>query len=176
MAQGRDTSVFVVRRQLEYLYAKLSVESRAGLIVRVVREHMEIVLAGGAGKLSLPRAPRKNSPFANGAARAGRSTFPFLNNWAWQAIAASLGLSDREVDVCRCLMRERCDKQIARDLGIARRTVGRHMDRLYHKLSLHSRAAVVAKVLREHIETFHSLPIAPHQPPFKCCGLCSSLK
>jgi DNA-binding CsgD family transcriptional regulator len=143
----------------------------------MAREHMEVLLAGRVpascpfrGRLQktrhLPTAPPKY----------GAERCPFLCNWAWRMIAASIGLSEREVDVCRCLMRERCDKQIARDLGIAQRTVGRHIDRLYQKLSLHSRAAVVALVMHEHIKTLHRLPMANNHPATNFCGLRSRLE
>ena len=54
---------------------------------------------------------------------------------AWPA-----GLSDREVDVLRLLARGRTNRQIATELVIAPKTVGRHVENLYAKTGLSTRA------------------------------------
>jgi DNA-binding CsgD family transcriptional regulator len=43
---------------------------------------------------------------------------------------------------------DRSDKQIAVELGISRRTVRTHLDRLFRDHHLHSRAAAVAEWIR----------------------------
>jgi HD-GYP domain-containing protein (c-di-GMP phosphodiesterase class II) len=54
---------------------------------------------------------------------------------AWPA-----GLSDREVEVLRLLARGKTNRQIAADLVIAEKTVGRHVENIYAKTGLSTRA------------------------------------
>jgi HD-GYP domain-containing protein (c-di-GMP phosphodiesterase class II) len=51
------------------------------------------------------------------------------------------GLTEREVDVVRLLTQGLSNKEIARRLGIAPKTVGRHVENLYAKAGVSSRAA-----------------------------------
>jgi DNA-binding NarL/FixJ family response regulator len=170
IARKLETSVSTVRHRIGHLYGKLSVSNRAGLIARIVREHMEILFTGG---------PPATCPLHKRLEDARRSLAvppkpsvqhcPFLCDWAWQTIAASLGLSDREVEICRCLTRGLQEKEIALDLRMAPETVGCHIDRLYKKLCLHSHAAIVAGILHEHIETLHCMPTGMMPtPPSRC--------
>jgi len=55
---------------------------------------------------------------------------------AWPA-----GLTDREVDVLRCVARGRSIKQAARELAISPKTVDGHLQRLYPKIGVSTRAA-----------------------------------
>lgn len=58
-------------------------------------------------------------------------------------------LSPRQVQILT-LIAEGChDKAIAQRLGVSARTVDSHLQRLYQRYDLHSRAAIVAKWLRE---------------------------
>jgi HD-GYP domain-containing protein (c-di-GMP phosphodiesterase class II) len=54
---------------------------------------------------------------------------------AWPA-----GLSDREVEVLRLLARGKTNRQIAAELVIAEKTVGRHVENIYAKAGLSTRA------------------------------------
>jgi HD-GYP domain-containing protein (c-di-GMP phosphodiesterase class II) len=54
---------------------------------------------------------------------------------AWPA-----GLSDREVEVLRLLARGKTNRQIAAELVIAEKTVGRHVENIYGKAGLSTRA------------------------------------
>jgi DNA-binding NarL/FixJ family response regulator len=54
---------------------------------------------------------------------------------AWPA-----GLSDREVEVLRLLARGKTNRQIASELVIAEKTVGRHVENIYGKTGLSTRA------------------------------------
>jgi DNA-binding NarL/FixJ family response regulator len=51
------------------------------------------------------------------------------------------GLSDREVEVLRLVTEGLTDGQVARELHISPRTVGRHLGSIYKKLGVPSRAA-----------------------------------
>jgi HD-GYP domain-containing protein (c-di-GMP phosphodiesterase class II) len=51
------------------------------------------------------------------------------------------GLTEREVEVLRLIARGRSNKQVAERLVIAPKTVGRHVENLYRKIGVSSRAA-----------------------------------
>ena len=51
------------------------------------------------------------------------------------------GLSDREVEVLRLIARGRTNREVAARLNLSGKTVGRHVENIYAKLDLHSRAA-----------------------------------
>ncbi len=57
------------------------------------------------------------------------------------------GLSQREMEVLRLLSTSLTDQEIAVRLGIATRTVSTHLQHIYGKLSVHSRAAAIARYL-----------------------------
>lgn len=50
------------------------------------------------------------------------------------------GLTAREIEVLRLLARGRSNKQIAHELGISRKTAGNHVEHIYTKLGVSSRA------------------------------------
>jgi DNA-binding CsgD family transcriptional regulator len=58
-----------------------------------------------------------------------------------------LGLTHRESEVMRLLVAGRTNGQVAGQLGMARRTVGKHLEHIFDKLGVQSRAAAVARVL-----------------------------
>jgi DNA-binding NarL/FixJ family response regulator len=51
------------------------------------------------------------------------------------------GLTERELDVLLALVRGRSNRGIAEDLGISTKTVGHHVQHVYEKAGVHSRAA-----------------------------------
>jgi HD-GYP domain-containing protein (c-di-GMP phosphodiesterase class II) len=56
------------------------------------------------------------------------------------AITNPAGLTDREVEVLRLIARGRVNKQVAAALGISPKTVGRHIEHIYAKAAVSSRA------------------------------------
>jgi DNA-binding NarL/FixJ family response regulator len=54
------------------------------------------------------------------------------------------GLTDREVEVLGAIARDRRSKQIAAELGISLRTVNHHVDHIYEKAGVRSRAQATA--------------------------------
>jgi len=68
---------------------------------------------------------------------------------AWREIRESLGLSPREVSILRLLFDDQCEKAIARELGISIHTVHSHLKRLYRKLHVDIRVALVLRVVGE---------------------------
>lgn len=65
---------------------------------------------------------------------------------AWPA-----GLSDREVEVLRQLSRGSSDKRIAADLGITAKTVAHHVQHVYDKIGVRSRAGAVLFALEHRL-------------------------
>lgn len=77
----------------------------------------------------------------------------------WESIACSLGLSDRECQIAKKIVDDDVEVAIATHLGISVNTVHTHLARIYRKLGIRSRAALVSLVFREHI-TLHLRPFA----------------
>ena len=50
------------------------------------------------------------------------------------------GLTERELEVLLVLVRGESNRKIAEDLGISAKTVGHHVQRVYRKAGVHSRA------------------------------------
>ena len=61
------------------------------------------------------------------------------------------GLSDREVEVLRLVARGRTNKEIAAQLYLSGKTVGRHVENLYAKLGVHTRAAAAVFAMEQHL-------------------------
>lgn len=59
-----------------------------------------------------------------------------------------LGLSAREWEVAVAVAQGLTNAQIAADLGISRRTVATHLERIYERLGIHSRAALAHRIAR----------------------------
>ncbi|MEV5568473.1 response regulator transcription factor [Spirillospora sp. NPDC052269] len=57
---------------------------------------------------------------------------------------ARFGLSAREIDVMRLIVQGRSNGEIARELFLAEKTVKNHVNRIYAKLGVSSRAAAIA--------------------------------
>jgi two-component system, NarL family, response regulator YdfI len=60
-------------------------------------------------------------------------------------------LTEREFEVLRAAARGERSKEIALHLGISERTVKAHLDSVYNKLGVDSRAAAVATAIQRHI-------------------------
>ncbi|GGO82385.1 hypothetical protein GCM10012280_08860 [Wenjunlia tyrosinilytica] len=58
-------------------------------------------------------------------------------------------LSPRQVQIFSLIVEGCGDKEIAQRLGMSARTVDSHLQRLYDRHGLHSRAAIVAKWILE---------------------------
>ncbi len=68
----------------------------------------------------------------------------------WCCIADSLSLSTRELQITQGVFDDMPEKAIARELGISPHTVHTHLDRLYHKLQVSSRVALVVRIAQCH--------------------------
>ncbi len=61
------------------------------------------------------------------------------------------GLSDREVDVLRLIALGRTNRDVARELHLSAKTVGRHVENLYAKIGVSSRAAAALFAMQERL-------------------------
>ena len=74
-----------------------------------------------------------------------------LSDLAWREIARSLRLSGRELQIVRAMFDDRKESTIAADLGITRRTVHTHFERLHRKLAVADRLQLVLRVVDEFL-------------------------
>jgi HD-GYP domain-containing protein (c-di-GMP phosphodiesterase class II) len=68
-----------------------------------------------------------------------------------EARRAPAGLTDREVEVLRLIARGRSNRQVAEELFISVKTVGRHVENVYVKIGVSSRAAAAVFAMRHRL-------------------------
>jgi HD-GYP domain-containing protein (c-di-GMP phosphodiesterase class II) len=73
------------------------------------------------------------------------------------------GLTEREVEVVRLLARGLQTKQVARALGISAKTADRHVQNVYRKIGVSSRAAATLFAMEHGLMAWGELPMA--RPP-----------
>jgi DNA-binding NarL/FixJ family response regulator len=61
------------------------------------------------------------------------------------------GLSDREVEVLRLVARGRTNKEVAASLYLSIKTVGRHIENIYNKIDVNSRAAAAVFAMEHRL-------------------------
>ena len=61
------------------------------------------------------------------------------------------GLSDREVEVLRLIARGRTNKEMAASLCLSPKTVGRHVENIYAKIGVTSRAAAAVFAMEHRL-------------------------
>jgi DNA-binding NarL/FixJ family response regulator len=96
-----------------------------------------------------------------------------LSDLAWREIARSLRLSPRELQIVRAMFDDRTESAMAAALGVTKRTVHTHFERLHRKLAVADRLQLVLRVMEE----FLVLTVAPenHLPPLcanRAAGRC----
>jgi DNA-binding NarL/FixJ family response regulator len=74
-----------------------------------------------------------------------------LTDDAWQTIANSLRISNRELEIVQGIFDDRKEFAIADELKISVHTVHTHLERLYRKLGVSSRVALVLYILSEYL-------------------------
>ena len=72
---------------------------------------------------------------------------------AWNVIAKSLRISDRELQIIQGIFDDRKEFAIADDLTMSVHTVHTHVERLYRKLGVTSRVTLVLYILSEYISS-----------------------
>lgn len=76
-----------------------------------------------------------------------------LRRTRFVASTTTATLTPREHEILRLLAKGRPQEEIARELFVTSKTVGKHIEHLLKKLNVHSRAEAVAYAYREHIVT-----------------------
>lgn len=79
-----------------------------------------------------------------------RNGFP-LSTDKWRTIARTLRLSNRELEIVQGVFNGGTEVSIAQDLKLSAHTVHSHVDRLYKKLQIQSRSALVLRVFAEYL-------------------------
>jgi len=97
----------------------------------------------------------------------------FLSPEAWAAVALSLHLSPRELEIVRGVFNDDTEHAIADRLQSSPHTVHTHLSRLHHKLHVRTRAQIVLRVFREYLRLTLS-PAGSLEPlcPFRAAGRC----
>ena len=67
----------------------------------------------------------------------------------WTRIARALTLTKREIQIVSGIFDDDTEFAIAANLGISRRTVHTHCERLYLKLGVHDRVNLILRVIEE---------------------------
>lgn len=75
-----------------------------------------------------------------------------LRSEDWERIRLSLKLSVREIQITQHIFDDNKTECIAMELGISVHTVNTYLQRLYFKLDVRSRAQLVLRVLKSHLE------------------------
>ncbi len=79
-----------------------------------------------------------------------------LPDKVWQALGSSLKLSVRERQVAMQVFREKKEETIAEELGISRSTVHTHLERIYRKLDVSCRSAMVVRFFEAYVALYGS--------------------
>lgn len=72
---------------------------------------------------------------------------------AWEVIANSLRISDRELEIIQGIFDDRKEYAIAQELKISVHTVHTYLERLYRKLGVSSRVTLVLYILSEYLSS-----------------------
>ncbi|MGD8452978.1 MAG: helix-turn-helix transcriptional regulator [Phycisphaerae bacterium] len=74
-----------------------------------------------------------------------------LTDAQWSRLGQALRLSERELQILQCIFQDQTEAAIARALRISAHTVHTHLERVYHKLDVRSRAGLLVRVFAEHL-------------------------
>jgi len=75
-----------------------------------------------------------------------------LDDTAWEGLGQTLKLAPREIQVIQGVFNDQKELAIASDLGISQHTVHTYLERVYRKLAVGSRVALVVRVMAEAME------------------------
>jgi len=81
-------------------------------------------------------------------AKLGRALF---SDEVWAGLAPELKLSPRELQIVQLVFDECAEGQMAERLDISVHTVHTHLDRVYRKLGVRTRAGLVIRVCGAHL-------------------------
>ena len=110
---------------------------------------------------------RRNSP----AKLRGASV---LSNHAWHEIAGALEITKRELEIVQAVFDNLHETEIARRFKLSPHTVHMHLNHLFKKLNVTTRASLVLRIIEQLVtltlsETAVLPPICPRQHTGRCC-------
>lgn len=90
---------------------------------------------------------------------------------AWMQLARSLRLSKREVEISRGVFENLKEQALAAELNISEHTIHTHLNRLFRKLHVQTRAQMVLRIMQEFFALTRggSLPSICH---YRATGRC----
>lgn len=96
-----------------------------------------------------------------------------IDDSGWAAVASSLALSKRQLQIVRAVFDDSTEFAISRDFGISQHTVHTHLERIHHKFHVHSRVELVVFVLTEFLRltadgSVGLPPVCPHHKAGRC--------
>ena len=74
-----------------------------------------------------------------------------LSGRAWLAVADTLDLSKRQIQIVRAVFDDATEYAISQDLSISQHTVHTHLERIHRKLKVHGRVELVILILGEFL-------------------------
>jgi HD-GYP domain-containing protein (c-di-GMP phosphodiesterase class II) len=81
------------------------------------------------------------------------------------SIERPAGLTDRQVEVVRLLVRGLQTKQVARELGISAKTADRHIQNAYRKMGVSTRAGASLYAMQHGLTSWGEFPIGERTQP-----------
>lgn len=72
-----------------------------------------------------------------------------LSERAWAEIARSLKLSGPELEIARGVFDRMTEGEIAAKLGVSKRSIHKHLKRLFEKLRVTTRTQMIVRVMHE---------------------------
>ena len=90
--------------------------------------------------------------------RAQQPGHEILDDEVWEGLGRTLRLAPREIQVIQGVFDDQKELAIAGDLGISQHTGHTYLERVYRKLAVGSRVALVVRVMAEAME--HDAPPA----------------
>ena len=86
-----------------------------------------------------------------GPVRVAQRPSTLLRKAQWRVIADALDLSDRQLEIVRCVFDGLDEASISRELDISHHTVHTYLDRLYRKLAIKSRCELIVQVFLAYL-------------------------
>jgi DNA-binding CsgD family transcriptional regulator len=96
--------------------------------------------------------------------RTSHSEVPFLTREQWISITTALRLSPREATIAAFILGGSDESMIAASLVISPHTVRSYLERLYRKVSVHSRCELAVRLFETHVKCANSPPSSADQP------------
>lgn len=107
------------------------------------------------GRRPLPNTARQRNSVGS---KVGRPPSSHLNAREWRSVMRSLELSDRQLQVVRCLFDGLNEPAIAEKLDVSAHTIHAHLNRLYKKICVKSRCEVIVRVFLAYV-----MPASAHK-------------